>query len=74
MDKVDLEKGVREKIDAPKEQTIARDVVEPTTPYTVASFGIPLYSYNEAPHFLQGNPYITDGYRANLSTELCVKR
>lgn len=43
-------------------------------PSYVAAFGIPLYSYRAVPSFLQGNPYITEGYRAYLSPKLCVKR
>ncbi|XP_063968985.1 progestin and adipoQ receptor family member 3-like [Lytechinus pictus] len=35
--------------------------------------GIPLYSYNEIPHFMQGNPYITHGYRAFLSSGQCFR-
>ncbi|XP_072165374.1 progestin and adipoQ receptor family member 3-like [Diadema setosum] len=34
---------------------------------------LPLYSYAEIPHFMQGNPYITHGYRAFLSSGQCVK-
>ncbi|XP_043911673.1 progestin and adipoQ receptor family member 3-like isoform X5 [Protopterus annectens] len=35
--------------------------------------GIRLYSYEEIPTFLKGNPYITDGYRAYLPSSLCIK-
>lgn len=35
---------------------------------------IPLYKYNEVPDFLQGNPYLTNGYRAFLPPSLCFKR
>ena len=59
----------------PQSQTIARDVMASTSlAHEVASFGIRLYSYSDAPHYLQGNPHITAGYRAHLSTEMCVKR
>jgi len=44
------------------------------SPTSVGPFGIPLYSYHEIPSFLKGNPYITDGYRAHLPPDLCVKR
>lgn len=59
----------------PPEQTIVRDVTDPTTLGIATNLlGIPLYGYNQVPSFLRGNPHITDGYRAHLSTELCVKR
>ena len=45
-----------------------------STTCTIAPFGIPLYTYQEVPPFLKGNPYITEGYRAHLSPELCAKR
>ena len=44
------------------------------TPTRLAGFGIPLYSYRAIPSFLKGNPYITDGYRAHLTPEMCAKR
>lgn len=65
----DLEKGYPS--DSPKQLRIDRGG---ETPSTIATFGIPLYSYAAIPGFLQGNPYITDGYRAHLSPKLCVKR
>ncbi|XP_013387641.1 progestin and adipoQ receptor family member 3 [Lingula anatina] len=34
---------------------------------------IQLYKYNEVPEFLQGNPYVRDGYRAFLSSNACIK-
>lgn len=34
---------------------------------------VKLYSYKDIPHFLKGNPYITDGYRAYLSPTLIAK-
>lgn len=58
----------------PQEQCMSREVATSEAPTTVAAFGIPLYSYRAIPSFLQGNPYITDGYRAYLSPKLCVKR
>ncbi|XP_077999431.1 progestin and adipoQ receptor family member 3-like isoform X2 [Glandiceps talaboti] len=35
--------------------------------------GVVLYNYNEIPHFLKGNPFILNGYRAHLPSSLCVK-
>lgn len=34
---------------------------------------IPLYKYSEIPDFLQGNPYVVQGYRAFLPFSLCLK-
>ncbi|XP_056141462.1 progestin and adipoQ receptor family member 3-like isoform X2 [Lampris incognitus] len=34
---------------------------------------IRLYTYEQIPLFLRDNPYITDGYRAHLSSKLCLK-
>lgn len=70
MEKADLEKGLDSA--TPKELHMSRDAGE--APVTVAGFGIPLYSYRSIPAFLQGNPHITEGYRAHLSPKLCVKR
>lgn len=36
--------------------------------------GIRLYTYEQVPGFLKENPYITDGYRAYLTSKLCIKR
>lgn len=36
--------------------------------------GIRLYTYEQVPGFLRENPYITDGYRAYLTSRLCIKR
>lgn len=36
--------------------------------------GIRLYTYDQVPGFLRENPYITDGYRAYLTSRLCIKR
>lgn len=36
--------------------------------------GIRLYTYEQIPGFLRENPYITDGYRAYLTSRLCIKR
>lgn len=63
----------------PFESLIAMDVETGLSPQSVpptkiAGFGIPLYPYPAIPPFLQGNPNITDGYRAHLSPKLCVKR
>lgn len=58
----------------PPVQTIVRDITDPTSGVASNLLGIPLYGYNQLPHFLRGNPHITEGYRAHLSTELCVKR
>ena len=33
-----------------------------------------LYTYNEVPPFLKGNPFITHGYRLYLPTGVCFKR
>lgn len=68
---MDLEKGL-DGSSPPQEQHLSHDVSE--APTTIAAFGIPLYSYRALPSFLQGNPYITDGYRAYLPPRLCVKR
>ena len=35
---------------------------------------IPLYHYHDIPEFLQGNPYVTSGYRSLLPFSLCCKR
>ena len=70
MKDVDLEKEAYPS-DSPKALRISRGG---ETPSAIAPFGIPLYSYTAVPGFLQGNPYITDGYRAHLSPKLCVKR
>lgn len=35
---------------------------------------IPLYDYKDIPEFLQGNPYVTNGYRVSLPFNLCLKR
>ncbi|XP_041955968.1 progestin and adipoQ receptor family member 3a [Alosa pseudoharengus] len=35
--------------------------------------GIRLYTYEQIPGFLRENPYITDGYRAYLTSRLCIK-
>ncbi|MEQ2186939.1 Progestin and adipoQ receptor member 3, partial [Goodea atripinnis] len=35
---------------------------------------IRLYTYEQIPRFLKENPYITDGYRAHLTSKLCLKR
>ncbi|KAH3862539.1 progestin and adipoQ receptor family member 3-like isoform X2 [Dreissena polymorpha] len=34
---------------------------------------IKLHAYQEIPEFLQGNPYVTDGYRVSLPFTLCLK-
>ena len=34
---------------------------------------IPLFKYNEIPDFLQGNPYVVNGYRVSLPFNLCLK-
>ncbi len=43
-------------------------------PYTRTTFGIPLYTYEEIPIFLKGNPHVLCGYRSKLPIDLCVKR
>ena len=66
----------------PANQTIAREVLvsqydgddDTGVPYTRTSFGIPLYTYDDIPNFLKGNPYIVCGYRADIPTSLCIKR
>ncbi|KAL7839580.1 hypothetical protein SRHO_G00262380 [Serrasalmus rhombeus] len=35
--------------------------------------GIRLYTYEQVPGFLRENPYVTDGYRAYLTSRLCIK-
>ncbi|XP_064833545.1 progestin and adipoQ receptor family member 3b isoform X3 [Oncorhynchus masou masou] len=35
--------------------------------------GIRLYTFEQIPLFLKENPYITDGYRAHLTSKLCLK-
>ena len=55
----------------PPQQQIVRDN---TTVAGKGNNGIPLYHYQDLPPFLQGNPYITSGYRAYLPTEMCIKR
>lgn len=35
--------------------------------------GIRLYTYEQIPAFLRENPYLTDGYRAYLTSRLCIK-
>ena len=43
--------------------------------WTVATNGsVTLYSYQEVPSFLQGNPYVKGGYTAMLSLHMCIKR
>ena len=69
-----VEEG-RDDLVTPPQQLIVRD----NTPTTLAgssvgSNGIPLYHYRDLPAFLQGNPYITSGYRAYLPTEMCIQR
>ena len=68
---MDYEKGLDENPPQQQRMTHERDSGGPSS---VASFGIPLYHYKAIPSFLQGNPYITDGYRAHLTPKLCVKR
>ena len=73
---VDAEEG-RDVSDlvTPPQQFIVRDSSPPTTNNnTGLSNGIPLYHYQDLPPFLQGNPYITFGYRAYLPTEMCIER
>lgn len=66
---MDVEKGLDS--DSPRLQCIPH---EPAPEAASSSCGIPLYHYRAVPSFLQGNPYITDGYRAHLTPKLCVKR
>jgi predicted membrane channel-forming protein YqfA (hemolysin III family) len=79
MEDRDAERGLLGSGQEPRQQTIPREIdnhlagLEASTPCTIAPFGIPLYTYREIPPFLKGNPYITDGYRAHLSPELCAK-
>ena len=35
---------------------------------------IHLLKYHEVPDFLQGNPYVKEGYRSMLSFSMCMKR
>lgn len=80
MSEPDLEKGLPLEVETPRKQTIARGGAEDAAeeeagiPYTFGTFSIPLYAYHDIPAFLKGNPYITDGYRVHLDTEMCVKR
>ncbi|XP_046566500.1 progestin and adipoQ receptor family member 3-like isoform X1 [Haliotis rubra] len=39
----------------------------------ISSKDIPLYKYNEIPDFLQGNPFVVEGYRVSLPFSLCLK-
>ena len=57
----------------PPQQKIVRDNTRQAGS-SKGSNGIPLYHYQDLPPFLQGNPYITSGYRAYLPTEMCIKR
>lgn len=73
---VDVEKGrgVSDLV-TPLQQFIDRDSSSSITGNnTGLSNVIPLYHYQDLPPFLQGNPYITSGYRAYLPTEMCIKR
>ena len=35
---------------------------------------ITLHKYQDIPEFLQGNPFVTEGYRVSLPFSLCLKR
>ena len=35
---------------------------------------IRLFKYGEIPQFLQGNPYVLQGYRVLLPAGMCIKR
>ena len=37
------------------------------------SYAVPLFSYQEAPRYLHGNPYIKTGYRGYLPLKLCLR-
>ncbi len=77
MSEPDLERGLSLEVVTPRKQTISRGDdagEEGGIPYAFGAFSIPLYGYHDLPTFLQGNPYITHGYRVNLDTEMCVKR
>ena len=58
----------------PPQQQIVRDTATALAGTSTGSNGIPLYHYQDLPPFLQGNPYITSGYRAYLPTEMCIQR
>lgn len=70
MDEGDAERGLSDDIGSPADPLMTRDA---GTPLTIARFGIPLYPYHAVPSFLKGNSYITEGYRAFLSDEMCIK-
>ena len=68
---------------SPTGQILSRETSQKTTnddnvicngPYTRTTFGIPLYMYQDIPPYMKGNPYITCGYRADIPTDMCVKR
>ena len=58
----------------PPHQQIVRDTPTGLAGSRTGSNGISLYHYQDLPPFLQGNPYITSGYRAYLPTEMCIQR
>ena len=70
---VEEERGVSDSV-TPPQQVIVRDASATLTGSSGKNNGIPLYYYHDLPPFLQGNPYITSGYRAYLPTDMCIKR
>jgi hypothetical protein len=65
---------MEEGLSSPRVQVLIR---EPSRDHHVVhtlTTPIPLYSYHEIPSYLKGNPYITCGYRADVSLPLCFKR
>ena len=71
---MDAEKGLSHDLSSLLDLLPVLAPIDAETPLTIAGFGIPLYPYREVPSFLRGNPYITEGYRAYLSNEMCIKR
>lgn len=69
-------------LQSPRQQRISRDVIyvsgleiesQPPSPLS-NSYGVPLYTYQQIPPYLRGNPHITLGYRAHIPVGLCMKR
>lgn len=72
----------------PKPQAISRDILpqqhhininyynddELPSLSGVSSYGVPLYTYQQIPPYLKGNPHIVGGYRAHIPLGLCMKR
>lgn len=72
-----------DQLQPPVQQKISRDIIimcpggtadSPPPLAQKTSYGVPLYSYQQVPPYLKGNPHITFGYRAHIPVGLCVKR